>query len=111
LRHKVLQGVSQLMTVRAQHPAFSPQAEQQVIDVADKAVLPLLRHHPASGERMLALINVSGQPKTVTLPTQALGQAVTQATPLLQGNTPVALNESHLTTSLAPYQVEWLKLT
>jgi glycosidase len=111
LRHKVLQGVSQLMTVRAQHPAFSPKAEQQVIDVADKAVLPLLRHDPTSGERVLALVNVSGQPKTVTLPTQALGQAVTHATPLLQGSTPVALNESHLITSLAPYQVEWLKLT
>lgn len=63
-RSAVFGGLRTLLEVRAQHPAFSPYAPQEILDLGDE-VFAVRRGTPAEGS-VLAIVNVSGAP--VTLP-------------------------------------------
>lgn len=101
LRTRVFTRLAQLLRMRATRPAFSPYGTQQVLPAGD-AVLAVLRLDPRTGDRVLCLQNVSGQPQRVPL-------AVTE---WLSGPVVDLLGESlpctATTVTLAPYQTGWL---
>ncbi len=68
LRSKVLTKYKAMLNIRKEHKAFSPNAPQKVLSL-DKRVFSLIREK--DNERILALINVSGE--EFTLDTQYSG--------------------------------------
>lgn len=58
LRNQVFQGYLSLLRVRAGQSAFSPEAEQEILEYGS-SVFALLRHNPQTGQKVLVLINVT----------------------------------------------------
>ncbi len=88
LRSQVLRGLTRLLKVRRHHPAFDPQASQQIVDVSPQ-VFAVVR-----GEAITCLHNVSAQEQHVSMPKAWRD--------LLSGET----GEGEVV--LEPYQVRWL---
>lgn len=64
LRAAVFAGQRELLRQRCAHPAFSPAAPQQVLEL-DPRVFAVLRQSPDATDRMLCLHNVSGETAVV----------------------------------------------
>jgi sucrose phosphorylase len=88
-RHQVFEGYRELLRLRARVKAFHPNSAQQGVDVGNPAVFALLRT-AATGERVLALHNVTGQPQDFAPVGGLSGE---------RGDKP-----------LSPYEVRWLDL-
>jgi len=86
LRARVFARFQELLKTRLAHPAFAPNARQQVLAVEERAFV-VLRESRDGKDRVLCLHNVSNE--TVQLP--ALGSAASVA-------------------RLSPYEVKWLAL-
>lgn len=102
LRNRVFQGYARLLAARRAHPAFSPWAAQQVLDLGP-ALFCVLRQAADSGRRVLCLHEVTGRAGAY-----ALHQAVPSAShgiDLLAGE-PVDLRDVRQ----APYQARWINL-
>jgi sucrose phosphorylase len=95
LRRRVFEGLSRLIRLRRQQKAFSPEAKQKVLFLDDR-VFSLLRIHEETGERILALVNVSDQRLSVKV--DASGTDV--------------IGNRHVdgTVDLAPYQIMWIRM-
>ena len=99
LRAQVFGEMTRLLRIRREQPAFHPQAEQRVLDLGPQ-VFAVGRHARASGDRILALHNVSASGVAVRLPAANRTKVWRD---LLTGEnvgSPVPL---------APYQVRWLR--
>ena len=72
-RSGMLEGLRHLLAVRRTLPAFSPFAEQVVVDVDDRVVV--VRRAPGTPDEITAVINVS--PSEVTLPSLSGTDALT----------------------------------
>lgn len=99
LRTQVFSGILRLLAVRGDRPAFHPGAEQEVLDV-DPGVFALVRSDARSGQRVLALHNVTARTLRVfhsrfaafSGGVDGIGETVYEGGPL----------------GLSPYQVCWI---
>ncbi|APZ42087.1 sugar phosphorylase [Acidihalobacter ferrooxydans] len=98
---RCLRTLTQRLRVRAQHPAFHPQAAQQVLDLGDK-VFGLVRA-AQDGEAVLCVFNFTGEPQRVAL--TALPFIPHPAGDLLETRAVLRTGES---LELAPYATAWL---
>lgn len=98
LRHRVFAGMKRLLESRTRHAAFSPKAPQTIHSMG-ASVFALERHNPDTGDRVLALHNVSDMELDLDLGARLEGNAVD----LLSG-APVTPGMLHL----EPYQVCWI---
>lgn len=93
LRHQIFAAYAHLLKIRRDQPAFHPNAPQSALDVGNPAVFALQR---GEGDgQILAVYNFSGQPQTVTQP--------------LSGLDVISGTVWQQQTTLAPYQMAWLK--
>ncbi len=102
-RARVLLGIRRLIGARRRHPAFHPDADQQVLDLGSKVFAVLRRKHE-TGERVLALHNVTSKRVRIDrrkVPVQG------PLTDLVTGQL-VWLGEVGEDIVLMPYQVAWL---
>jgi sucrose phosphorylase len=109
LRHQVFNGYARLLRRRSSHPAFHPEAEQEV--VSDNETLFVLRRHSPDGNRsVLAMHNVSAKSQTCE---QTLGELYgSRSDPdaplidLVSAERYPSPDQTALT--LRPYQVAWV---
>ena len=101
-RH-ILERYRHMLATRTAHPAFHPEAPQEIVDVGTRSVFAFLRVASDGTQRILSATNVSSEPQSASL--SAL-PAVGGAVDLLTGEEP-SLDDSRI--SLQPYQTVWLK--
>lgn len=97
LRNRVLTGIKQLLAIRARQPAFHPCAEQEILDCGPD-VFALTRHDAKSGQRILALHNVTAKPVRVAVAEEYRGGMDLVADGVAAG----------ATMELGPYRVCWI---
>jgi len=100
---RVFAGYQGLLSTRIQQQAFHPDAAQEYCDLGDSAVVGFLRMATDGRQRILVAVNVSGQPRRLTLPETDRWQS---AVDLLSQNDVNPTPGGQL--ELAPYQVVWL---
>ena len=92
LREQIFSGYTHLLQLRTAEKAFHPVGEQTILDL-HPSVFAVLREH--QGETILCVHNVTNQPIAIDLPLAGVdlltGTAVSQQS------------------TLAPYQVQWIK--
>ena len=96
----VFDGYRRLLAVRIDQPAFHPEADQQVVDLGNPALIAFRRTSLDGRQTILVLANVSGQTVSVDLSPMDDFHA---ATDLISG-TPVAENNFQL----PPFAAAWL---
>ncbi len=96
IRNRVFNRFKKLTGIRRQHSAFSPMAEQKVVFL-DKRVFSLIRHNHETGEKILAIINVS--PDELNLECSCKGFDIIS-------NEAVESNGIRM----LPYQCRWIRL-
>jgi sucrose phosphorylase len=101
LRYLVFNGCANLLRQRTTHPAFHPNAKQEIV-FCHEAVFALWRRAVDGGTAVLCLHNVSDQSCPVNLPLSD-----NNLTDLLTAAEYVARN-GRLQLTLRPYQVLWL---
>lgn len=105
LRSRVFERYGVLLRARRSHLAFSPQAEQQVLESGPR-VFAVLRTAAAGRDWVLCLHNVTGKPVKLKIKTREIAQA-TVWTEMLSGRQHGQSRGSYLVT-LQPYEVNWL---
>ena len=103
VRARVLRGMRRMLAVRRGTRAFDPESDQQVLDMGP-AVFAVLRRCHDTGERVLALHNVTG--KRVRIDRHVV-PVKGPRTDRLTGQL-VWLGEVGEDVVLLPYQVAWL---
>lgn len=108
LRAGVFERYRVLLHARQSHPAFSPDAEQQIFD-ADKRVFALLRAAKSGHDWVLCLHNVTGGPVTMRLATEIAGGASAEVwTELLSRVSCPVSEDGTVSVTLRPYEINWL---
>ena len=98
--HQVFFEYRRRLRCRARHPAFHPDASQELMDAGD-ALFVITRRAPSGGEVVLAVHNLS--PHHVALPA-----ALTAQLERRRWSDLLTAEEGDDVTSLAPYQCRWL---
>ncbi|PYZ96173.1 alpha-amylase [Alteribacter lacisalsi] len=93
-RRAIFAGMKELVSTRQAEPAFSPYAEQTVLDLGS-AVFALERHNRETGDTVFAVANVTNETATVELPASG--------TNLFTGE------KTDREITLAPYSYAWVK--
>ncbi|KHE72635.1 alpha-amylase family glycosyl hydrolase [Halobacillus sp. BBL2006] len=93
-RASIFNGLKEMIAIRQEEKAFSPYAEQEVLDM-DSRVFALKRIHEETGEEVFFAVNTSREEVTVTVPFQGHS---------LMDNTPV-----EETVTLPSYGFTWVK--
>lgn len=102
-RHHVFQGYRHLLDVRRQHPAFHPNATQEILHVHDS--LFVVKREAEGRETLLTVVNVSNQPVEVRLPLAKTSGKTWED--VLTGRR-VQGEEMGLPLHLRPYEFLWL---
>lgn len=92
---KIYAALTTLLRVRQQHPAFSPSAIQEVLDLPN-AMFGIKRHHPIKKETLYCVVNITAVPQSVSLPVAGID--------LLSGK------PFNSTGELAGWQTIWIKV-
>jgi len=100
---KVLQAVTKLLKLRAQHSAFHPNAVQFTLHLGDK-VFGFWRQSTDRKQSIFCIHNISNQ--NVCIPISSINLVAMQAWSDLVSNKTLDPTETELT--LAPYQFVWL---
>lgn len=102
IRARVFEHYMRLLSIRREHSAFHPLAEQ-TIDTIHPAIFCVHRHNAETGERLLCLTNVTANPVELSLAVDG-----NHWLELIQHQTHESQLEN-LTIRLDSYQVAWLK--
>ncbi|MFW2371797.1 MAG: sugar phosphorylase [Gammaproteobacteria bacterium] len=102
--HEVFFALKQLLQIRRNEACFNPHSHQSIIDTGN-SVFTLLRTEPVTGQRLLALHNVTASPQAITLTDQDDLLNKTGWHDLISDS---KLTERLTATTLQPYQVMWL---
>lgn len=102
IRARVFEHYMHLLSIRREHSAFHPLAEQ-TIDTIHPSVFCVHRHNAETGERLLCLTNVTANPVELSLAVDG-----NHWLELIQNQTHESQQEN-LTIRLDSYQVAWLK--
>jgi sucrose phosphorylase len=92
--HRIFRRYTELLKIRAEHAAFHPNGDQQILG-GNPAIFALRRTAPDGSEQVLCLHNITARPQTYSLDAPARD--------LLTGETTPAGG-----IELAPYAVKWL---
>lgn len=103
----IFNRIRKLIETRKQHPAFSPNAEQEVLQMPN-SVLGLLRTDPG-GEKVLVLVNAS--PVPVLCPVDNTVCAPAHTLELFAGQATLIKEEEALSIFLPPYGFSWWEVT
>jgi sucrose phosphorylase len=96
IRNMVFSRFSELIKLRRKQSAFSPNADQQVM-LLDERAFAFIRHNKASNERILVIINVSSEEYSIKLTHEGVD---------------IISNEAICSsTIMLPYQTRWIKLS
>ncbi len=100
---QVLEAFRRMLRIRAEHPAFAPQGNQEPIPSGHPGLIGLLRFAADQSERVLVLLNLTEQPTHYQLPSSfghfLWQDLLSEPLELLRGSS----------VSLGPYQVRWLR--
>lgn len=66
LPSRVFHSLRGMLQIRRQHSAFSPKADQRVLNV-NNAIFAIERCHPVTGEILTCVVNVKNEPQPLTL--------------------------------------------
>jgi glycosidase len=111
LRYLVYNGYRRLLEVRRRHPAFHPNAEQQVI-FGNGAVFALRRRSLDGSRTVVCLHNVSGESQRMNLGKAQLGAVDRPASTDLLGEARTRVTGSHsLEIQLEAYGRAWLEIS
>ena len=106
MTHRVFYRLKELITIRKQHPAFSPLAGQEVLK-ENNDLFVLLRTREDHNEKILVVANVTGQAKTLQrVDAQPLADLDQDVKDLISGN----IIKKGKAIELKPYQILWLEL-
>jgi len=96
---KVFAAIKRLLDIRAGQSAFHPDADQDIADLGT-GVFAVIRHSRTTGQRLLALHNVTDQP--LELPSDGAS--------IRSGSRDVLANEilDGPVVAMAPYQIRWI---
>ena len=105
--HKIARRFGDLIKTRVGEPAFHPSSRQAVID-SGSSVFTVVRENETTGDLVVALTNVTPEPREVRLTQYQVGRRADRWNDLASDEvlTPV---DGVLDVSLRPYQVLWLK--
>lgn len=84
VRYKVLHKYREMLKIRKEHPAFSPEAAQQIIDISHNFVA-IERHNKSQNERILCVSNVTSDVQDFSGSTLPILGADDRLTDLLTG--------------------------
>lgn len=104
---QVFAGYRRLLEVRCDHPAFHPFAPQEVLRLG-AGVFALHRSSPDGQDRVVCLVEVSGQPRQIRLDLTAHGLPESPIWVELLHEARHQNDGGQLTVHLEPYQVAWL---
>lgn len=104
---QVFTGYRRLLEVRCNHPAFHPSAPQAVLRLG-AGVFALHRYSPDGKDRVICLVDVSGQPQLISLDFAALGLPASLIWVELLHEARYQSDGEQLTIHLEAYQVAWL---
>ena len=102
IRSKVFNAYMNLLSIRREQSAFHPIAEQ-TIHMLDSSVVVVERYNTDTGDRIIAVTNVTDQSQHVEIPVKH-----SHWHDLIQSQD-YQSNEGALVIQLAPYQIAWLK--
>lgn len=106
MTHRVFYRLKELITVRKQKPAFSPLAEQKVLD-KENDLFVMLRHSQEFDEKIVVVANVTGSNKVLKRSyVQPLADLAHPIKDLISGRTIKEDQEIELN----PFQVMWLTI-
>ena len=110
LRNRVFQGFQSMLKARKSTTAFDPSGQMKVLDTGT-SVFGVLRISPEKDESVIAMVNVSPDIATVSLPLDELPKPVkTSYTELISGETVLAvLQRNSLEFQLAGFGIYWLQ--
>lgn len=100
LRAKVFHSLRRMLDLRRQQSAFHPAADQEVLDLGP-SLFAVVRHNRVTGQRLLALFNVTGFPVTVDCPACGLTSGCRD---ILGGDVPCGAG-----VTLDAYQIRWIR--
>jgi len=103
---KVLEAFRRMLAIRATHPAFHPQGEQEAFCCGHPGLIGLVRTSPDRRERIVVLANLTDQSLSCRLPSP-WGQRVHQDLLAEENFEPPSLGPS---IPMAPYQVRWMTM-
>jgi sucrose phosphorylase len=104
--HQVATRFRRLIKRRIANPAFHPNAGQRVLDLGPH-VFALERRSPATGDYVLALTNVTAEPRDVVVCPEPPGGPTGSWRELISRHR-LAASDGELHLRLAPYGVLWL---
>jgi len=106
LRGRIFSRFRVLLQVRRCHPAFSPHASQEVLDLG-KSIFAVLRTAKSDGSRVLCLHNLADEPASLDI--SPLDHTPTgHWTDLLSGQSYTSSSQGKFGLVLDPYQVVWI---
>jgi len=105
-RALVFQGFRKMLSARAAHSAFSPDAAQTVLDAGEHAFAVL---RESKDGRVLCLHNVTDQPRTISLLLHG-NAAMNLARDLLLSDREFRIVDRQVMLLLTPYEYVWLAL-
>nr|WP_249066860.1 sugar phosphorylase [Halalkalibaculum roseum] len=106
ITHRVFYRLKELIEIRKEQPAFSPLAEQKVLN-KDNDLFVLLRSSKEFDENILVAANVTGKPKKLKrADVQPLADLSHPVRDLISGRTITPDQEIEL----EPYQVMWIRV-
>lgn len=107
---QVFGSYTELLRQRILHPAFHPNAGQEIIKHTDDALFVVLRTAVNGAEQVLTVNNVSDQPQTLQGRCEEFGLSPQHAlTDLFTGQNYTPDETGRLNVAVAPYQVLWLQ--
>lgn len=108
IRHTIFNGLTRMLRVRRECPAFHPFGDQQILHL-HPAVFSLIRVSPDQVSRVLCLHNVSNQTIELSINLEEIGiEEVSEFRPILM-NKLVSLQKRVLRFLLDPYEILWLE--
>lgn len=93
LRNMVFTRYKELLRIRGQHSAFSPYAEQEVLDLSP-SLFAVERYNSSTKERIVAIVNVTD--KTVKLDKAIKGRNI------------LGSEQTTEVTEIKPYEIAWI---
>ena len=108
-RARVFTRYSHMLTLRAGHAAFSPSANQRILDLGG-ALFAVSRRATDDSENIIAVHNVTSQPQQLTLPPDLVPAHHAPVLRELIGNTTVSADQNgSYRVTLPPYRFAWLR--
>lgn len=106
--NKIFKNLCHLLNIRNKEKSFHPSGEQKILFL-DRSIFSLIRVAPNKKERILILINVSGDLKKIKIRENQLKIGFKKEVLELVSKKRLKLKNNQLCIWLNPFQVSWIK--